>query len=442
MTAEAPATEPSATDFLALTPRDVDIAALQTLRHAGAERFRQVGLPGSQDESWRFTNLKPLKQTRFHAPPEAPPALGQEDIANFLFPNPDGTVLVFIDGVEAPDLIHRVDQVPGLTLLPLAEAARQGEPQLLAHLGHHITVNESPFAALNAATFDSGVFIHIEREACIKTPIVLLYISTATDQPWVTQPRNLIVCDEASEVTVVEHHVSLHGGPALTNVVTEIDLAEGAVACHYRVDEESDAAFHIATLGIHQAAQSRFESHCMLLGGGLVRNHIHPVLDGAGCHCLLNGLYVGNGRQHLDSHMRVDHVQPGCDSRQYYKGVLDDHARGVFSGRIHVTSAAQQTDAKQSNATLLLSEDATNHAQPQLEIYADDVKCTHGATVGQIDDDAIFYLRARGIHPEAARAMMIYAHAAECLERMAVEPLRHMLSQRLLQKMPWNHGLG
>lgn len=440
MTAEATAQALPATDFLATVP-DADAAgSLAKLRRAGAAHFDQVGLPTIRDEAWRFTNLRKLRATTFFTPDGEPGPVDRQRLSEIAVPAVGGTTIVTIDGRPSPSLSTPGDPVEGLTIMPLLQAAADNDRRLLDQIGRHVTADESAFAALNAASFRHGTFIHVARGTAVAEPIVLLHVSTATDRPWMTHPRNLIVCEDAAKVTVLEHHVTLTGRPCLTNVVTEIVAGAGASAYHYRIEEEGDESFHVATLGVHQGPESHVESHCVLFGGTMARNNVHPVLDGKGGHCLLNGLYVGNGQQQLDNHMRVDHVQPGCESRQFYRGVLDDHASGVFCGRIHVTSAAQQTDAKQSNASLLLSEDASNHSRPQLEIYADDVKCTHGATVGQIDDDAIFYLRARGIRPESARAMMVYAHAAECFERMAVEPLREMLKRRLVQKMPWRQG--
>jgi Fe-S cluster assembly protein SufD len=250
-------------------------------------------------------------------------------------------------------------------------------------------------------------------------------------------PRNLFVVGEESEVTLVEDYVSLAGGTSFCNAVTELVAKEGAVVSHYMIEREHKSTFNISTLRIEQEKSANVASHSVLLGGGLVRNNVHPVLAGEGAECLINGLFVGNGRQHLDNYMLVEHASPHCNSRQFYNGILDDHSHGVFHGRIIVHKDAQKTDAKQTNRNLLLSDNAQIDTKPQLEIYADDVKCTHGATIGQIEEDALFYLRSRGIDEASARKLLLLAFANECLDRMQQQTVRSyveaLISQSLVQ---------
>ncbi len=239
-----------------------------------------------------------------------------------------------------------------------------------------------------------------------------------------TYPRNLIVAEDESQVAVVEDYVSLSGGIAFCNTATELIVGESAVVSHYMLEREHTDAFNVSTLRIQQARSANVSTHSILLGGGLVRNNVHPVLAGEGGECLINGLFIGAGRQHLDNYMLVEHTQPHCDSRQFYNGILDERAHGVFHGRIIVHKDAQKTDAKQTNRNLLLSDDAQIDTKPQLEIYADDVKCTHGATIGQMDENALFYLRSRGIDEQGARKLLLLAFANECLDRMKEDAVR------------------
>jgi len=240
-------------------------------------------------------------------------------------------------------------------------------------------------------------------------------------------PRNLILAEDHSQVTVVEDYISVKSGVMFSNVVTELYAGQDAVVAHYMIEREDTQALNVSTLRIEQQRNANVESHSLLLGGALVRNNVHPVLAGEGGECLINGLFIGKGRQHMDNYMLVEHAQPHCNSRQFYNGILDEQAHGVFHGRIIVHKDAQKTDAKQTNRNLLLSDEAQIDTKPQLEIYADDVKCTHGATIGQVEENALFYLRSRGLDEIAARRLLLYAFASECLERMRTGPVRNYL---------------
>ena len=253
------------------------------------------------------------------------------------------------------------------------------------------------FSALNTAFAEDGSYVHLRRGVALEAPIHLLFVSTARDVPTMVHPRNLIVAEDQSQATIVEEYASLGVSVVLCNSVTELIAGGNTTISHYMIEGEHTEAFNVSTLRIQQGRSANVASHSLLLGGGLVRNNVHPVLAGEGGECLINGLFVGAGRQHLDNYMHVEHASPHCSSRQFYNGILDGHAHGVFHGRIVVHKDAQKTDAKQTNRNLLLSDDAQIDTKPQLEIYADDVKCTHGATIGQIEDNALFYLRSRGI---------------------------------------------
>ena len=307
---------------------------------------------------------------------------------------------------------------------------------LEAHLGRYLNIQRDPFSALNTAFAEDGALVHLGRGQTLEAPIHLLFVSTPAETPRMVHPRNLLIFEQESQATVIEEYVSLGGGTVLCNSATELVAGENSTVSHYMIEREHAHTFNISTLRIQQDRNANFSSHSLLLGGGLVRNNVHPVLAGEGGECLINGLFVGNGKQHLDNYMHVEHVSPHCSSRQFYNGILDGHSHGVFHGRIVVHKDAQKTDAKQTNRNLLLSDDAQIDTKPQLEIYADDVKCTHGATIGQIEENALFYLRSRGIDEVSARRFLLRAFAGECLERMKPGPARdhaeHLIQEHIL----------
>jgi len=315
----------------------------------------------------------------------------------------------------------------GVHVNGLADEIRANPAALEAHLGRYLDIQRDAFAALNTAFLNDGAYIHIRKGAVLEHPIHLLFVTTAPEAPLMTHPRNLIVAEEQSQIAVVEDYVSLAGGVAFSNTATELIAGESAVVSHYMLEREHTDAFNVSTLRIQQARSANVATHSILLGGGLVRNNVHPVLAGEGGECLINGLFIGTGTQHLDNYMLVEHAKPHCESRQFYNGILDQKAHGVFHGRIIVHKDAQKTDAKQTNRNLLLCDDAQIDTKPQLEIYADDVKCTHGATIGQIEENALFYLRSRGIDERSARKLLLLAFANECLDRMKEDAVRSYL---------------
>ncbi|MBI4391920.1 MAG: Fe-S cluster assembly protein SufD, partial [candidate division NC10 bacterium] len=344
--------------------------------------------------------------------------------------------LVFVNGRYVPGLSAPGSLPAGVKVGSLAEALRADRGLLEPHLTRYADYHHDAFSALNTAFLADGAFVRIPRGRVLEAPIHLLYVSTGAKVPLVTHPRNLLVADEDSQATIVEDYVSLGEGVAFSNVVTELVVGESAVVSHYLIEREGRQAFNVSTLRSQQGRSSSVASHTVLLGGALVRNNVHPVLAGEGGDCLVNGLYLATGRQHMDNYMKVEHMGPHCGSRQFYHGILDGQSRGVFHGRIIVHKGAQKTDAKQTNRNLLLSEQAQIDTKPQLEIYADDVKCTHGATIGQINPEAIFYLRSRGIAEAAARALLLFAFAGESLQRMKVEPIREHLERLVRRWLP------
>lgn len=415
-----------------------DPAWLAEIRKSAFARFSELGFPTTRDEDWRYTNVGPIAAIEFELADGDCALPTSEELSPFQFDLGGGCLLVFVNGRFSPDLSSLKPLPDGVEVLSLAEAIRSDNPLLKAHLAQHVDFQDHTFAALNTAFIEDGAFIHIPRGVAVKEPIHLLHICRPSGQAIVTHPRHLIVADENSEVTVVETYAGLGDEVYFTNGVTEIVVGENATVDHYKVERESARAFHIATRQVHQFRSSTIWSHTVSFGGGLIRNNINAVLDGEGCDCTLNGLYVLAGDQQVDNHLRVDHAKPHCNSWEFFKGVLDERSKAVFTGRIVVHEDAQKTNAKQSNMNLLLSEDALVNTRPQLEILADDVKCTHGATIGQIDPEAIFYLRTRGISEGAARSLLIYAFAGESIGQIRLVALRDQLQDLLSSRLP--HG--
>lgn len=412
--------------------RDCTRLPLHRVRQAALERFSALGFPTRDDEEWRFTSLKPLTHTHFQlAQPSL--VLSAEQVKRLTFPLGDGPRLVFVNGHYVPILSALKAMPPGVRAGSLAEALKEQPNLVEPHLARHASYEEHAFTALNTAFLVDGGFLHIPKGVVVAEPIHLIHLTTALEGPVVAHPRNLIIAGENSQVRIVESYAGMEGEVYFTNAVTEVVLAPNAIVEHCKLQRESKAAFHVATLQIQQEKSSSFANHAITLGGGLVRNEINAVLGGEACETTLNGLYLASGRQHIDNHTAIDHAQPRCASHELYRGILDGQSHGVFSGKIWVRQDAQKTDAKQTNQTLLLSDEATINTKPQLEIYADDVKCTHGATVGQLDAESLFYLRARGIGRDEARSLLTFAFANDIIRKIKIEPLRAALEEYLLR---------
>jgi Fe-S cluster assembly protein SufD len=408
---------------------------LKSLRQEGLARFAETGFPTTHDEDWRFTNVAAIAQTPFEpAPPVQVSARDLEPFRTSGF----GCVLVFVNGRYAREL-STVPVQKGLTVRSLAEELRTNAAAVQAHLGEYLSIKRDAFAALNSAFIDDGAYVHVERRSVVEQPIYLLFVTAPGIAPIMEHPRNLIVVEESAQVTIAEDYVSLQNSgtsSSFSNTVTELVAGENSVVSHYMIVRQADDSFNVSTLRIQQARSSNVSTHSLLLSGALVRNNVHPVLAGEGAECLINGLFMANGRQHMDNYMLVEHASPHCNSRQFYNGVLNGQGHGVFHGRIIVHKDAQKTDAKQTNRNLLLSDDAQIDTKPQLEIYADDVKCTHGATIGQVEENALFYLRSRGLDEVAAKHLLLLAFANECLERMSSDQVREHLERLVTEWLP------
>jgi Fe-S cluster assembly protein SufD len=400
------------------------------LRKAGLARFAELGLPTTRHEDWRFTNLAPLAQLPFRPVFDySRDGVSEAALGGFPFAGLAGDRLVFINGHFSRELSAVRPHPGGVRVESLAAALAADTGLVERHIGRYARDEACAFTALNTAFFTDGVFLHAPAGQSLPDPVHLVFISTEGS----AHPRNLIIAEPHSRLTILESHVSLAQAPAATNAVTELVVGEGAVVEHARFLDDRAQSFHIGTLQAHLGRQCNFLSHSLALGARLSRYNINTTLDGEGVECVLNGLYLANAEQLVDHHMVVDHARPHCASHEYYNGILAGRARGVFHGRILVRKHAQKTDAKQTNKNLLLSDEATVDTKPQLEIYADDVKCTHGATVGQLNQESIFYLRSRGIGLETARRMLIHAFAGEIIDRIRHAPLREELD-----RLVWN----
>jgi Fe-S cluster assembly protein SufD len=366
----------------------------------------------------------------------APRRLSLGALDPFRLPGEIAARLVFVNGIFAPELSSLAELPAGVTAGSLAAELAARPRDIEPHLGRLADFEPQPFVALNLAFVLDGAYVRVARGTVLDRPLHLLFVSSAPGEPTVSFPRNLIVAEAGSQVAIVESYVGTGREVYFTNAVTEVQIGDDAVVDHVKLQGESDKAFHVANLQVEQGRASQFVSHSFSLGGGLVRNDLGTVFGAEGGECTLNGLYMVGGRQHVDNHTSIDHAKPHCTSRELYKGVLDGKSKAVFNGKIVVRPDAQKTNARQTNKNLILSDDTGVNSKPQLEIFANDVKCAHGATVGQVDKDALFYMRSRGLALGAARNLLTYAFASEILEEIRVKPARAYVAGLLAARLP------
>ena len=407
---------------------------IRNLRERAMARFNELGFPTSRDEEWKYTDVAPIANTAFQVARRSVDRLAADAAARAALGNFEACRLVFVNGYYEPGLSSQRRPPEGVEIGSLALALEGEIGWVESQLARCAGYEERAFVALNTALIRDGAVLYVPPGRILTEPIHLLFVSVAGPEPMVSHPRTLVVIGRGSQASIVESYVGAGEGGYLVNAVTEVVIGENGVAEHYKLQRDGERAYHIATLQAHLAGNANFLSHSVALGGALTRNEINAVLDGEGCECTLNGLYLASGEQHVDNHTRIDHVKPHGTSRELYKGVLDGKARGIFSGKIYVHKAAHKTDAKQTNKNLLLSRGAWVDTKPQLEIYNNDVKCSHGSTIGQLDQDAIFYLRSRGIGVETARSLLTYAFASEVINRIKIEPMQAQLDRLLTGK--------
>jgi Fe-S cluster assembly protein SufD len=408
---------------------------VQDMRDRAAARFATLGLPTSRDEEWRFTSIAPITSTEFKPAAADTTAATEAELAGYLYSDASHRVVV-VNGRFSPELSRAANLPPGVRVGSLATAVTEQADIVQRFLGQLADVGSRGFIALNTALVADGAYVYIPDGVALETPLHILFVTTAASStPLMWSPRALIVAGDRSQSRIVETYVGPRGSVYFTNAVTEVFAGEDSIVDHYKVQQESLDAFHIGSMHIHATRNSTVSSHSFSLGGKLVRNDVIALLDGEGAECTLNGLYLADGERLVDNHTTIDHAKPHCPSHEIYKGIIGGHARAVFNGKIIVRPDAQKTDAKQTNRALLLSDDASINTKPQLEIFADDVKCTHGAAIGQLDEDAIFYLRARGLTYFEARDMLIHAFAGDILDRIKIEPLKRALEAELYAQL-------
>ena len=412
--------------------------SVHAMRRGAMQRFMELGFPTTRQEEWRFTNILPITKIQFQ------PILRYElhgvtksDLQPYALDH--ALRLVFVDGMFSQELSDSSSHPAGLIAGSLAETLKKHPDTIQSYFNYLVMGEENAFTTLNTAFLWDGAYISVPQGVILENPIQLLFVATHREQVYAAQPRNLIIAGIDSQCKIIEMYVGLAQNTYLTNTVTEISLGDNAVVEHDKFQVEGVNAYHIGTTHVQMNAASRFTSNVISLGGSIVRNNLTARFDAEGAECILNGLSLGRGTQVVDNHTVIDHAKPHCTSHELYKSILDGASKGIFNGKVFVRKDAQKTDAKQTNKTLLLSDDATMNTKPQLEIFADDVKCTHGATIGQLDDEQIFYLRSRGIGLDAARDILTSAFAGDVVNRITIEPFRRQVERMIHDRLNKNH---
>ena len=406
---------------------------LQELRDKAAARFAALGFPTVRDEDWRFTSVAPIASTEFQTAGDAAVSPAELDA----LPYTTAPYRITLVNGRFSAALSRLNNLPkGVRAGSLAAAASEHTDVVPRYYGQLAEFHGRSFVALNTALAGDGAYLYIPEGAIIETPIEILFLAAGdSTSAAMSQARTLIVAGERSQVRIVETYAALRGGTYFTNSVTEVFAGENAIVDHYKVQQEGLDAFHVATMQVNAQRSANVSTHSFSLGGKFVRNDVNAVLDGEGAEVTLNGLYLADGDRLVDNHTVIDHAKAHCPSHEIYKGIIGGKARAIFNGKIIVRQDAQKTDAKQTNRALLLSDSASINTKPQLEIFADDVKCTHGATIGQLDEEAIFYLRARGLTHFEARDLLIHAFAGEVIDRVRIEDLRRGLEAELYAQL-------
>ncbi len=406
---------------------------LHSLRRAAMDKFLTIGFPTTRNEEWRFTSVAPIAKGEFKPVLQfASSGVTKADVGMFSLETQHR--LVFINGHFAAQFSTAGNLPTGVVCGSLASSVRSADPNVLSFLARQVKIDETPFVSLNTAFLQDGAFIVVPDGIAVDDSIQLLFIASEK-KPFLVSPRNLVIIGKQSRVSIVESYVSLIDQPYLTNAVTEIVAGDESIIEHDKLQNESLKAFHVAMIQATLGSKAQFTSNSIAVGGAIVRNNVTVVLDAERSECTLNGLSLGTGRQVIDNHTTIDHAKPNCASHELYKAILDGKSKGVFNGKIFVRPDAQKTDAKQTNKTLLLSDEATIDTKPQLEIFADDVKCTHGATVGQLDAEQVFYLRSRGIGEMAAKDILTFAFASDVVGRVHVDPLKKQLESLIHERL-------
>jgi Fe-S cluster assembly protein SufD len=408
---------------------------LTRIREEAWAQFLLRGFPTTREEEWRFTSVAPIAEGQFRLAGRSI-RVSDADIAPFRLWSA-ATELVFVNGHYVAALSRTGTPVHGVRVQNLADSLATQDSEVTRRVARTVPFEKQPFVALNMAFLGDGAYVDLAAGTVLRDPIHLLFLASGEhdSRTLMTHPRIVIAAGANAQAAIVETYAATDAHAYFTNAVTAISLGENAVLDHYKLQYESTDAYHTGAIHVQAQRSATCASHSISMGGALVRNDIVVTLNGEGVECTLNGLYVVDGQRSVDHHTTIDHARPHCGSREVYKGILAGQARGVFNGKIIVRPDAQKTDAKQTNRALLLSEDALINTKPQLEIFANDVKCTHGAAVGQLDDEALFYLRSRGLSSDVARRMLIHAFAVDVLNRLPLESVRSEVEQRLQRRL-------
>lgn len=403
------------------------------LRRSALKQFDLLGFPTIRHEEWKYSNVSGLLKEAFAF--DETTTLTAEDLAPLEIPNLDGNILYFVNGRYHAELSRIVSPADQVQITSFAEALKADPDFIESHFAHYADYQENAFTALNTALATDGVVVRVPNNTTVDQPIILRFITDARDKSIASQPRNLITVGKNAEVMMAESYRTLGEQSSFVNVVTEIVLDRDARMQYYKVQNETEKAYHIGTTQVSQTDSSHFYSATVTLNGNFVRNNLNIVLNGKYAEAFMYGLYMPNGRQHVDNHTLVDHAMPNSYSNELYKGILDDNSTGVFNGKIFVRPDAQKTNAYQSCKNVVLSSGASMNTKPQLEIFADDVKCSHGTTTGQLNDEALFYMRSRGIPKDEARTLLLYAFSQDVLSQIKIQPIREYLERVVTEKL-------
>ncbi len=408
-------------------------SSIHQKRKDALANFSRLEFPTIKDEEWKYTSIAPLLKYNF-VPSYGKKIISKEFIKSLLFDEMEHSLIVFINGRYSAENSIILNLPDGVAVGSIADEIKKKNDVLLKHFGKYADYDNHIFTALSTAYTEDGAFIYVPVGKIVEEPIHIIFITDSGDEKILTQPRNLFIAEKDSRVTIIEHYVGKENETYFTNAVTEIVAEENAVVDHIKLQEESKKAFHIARMEVDQERSSNFSSHLISTGADLTRNEFNAKFKDEGGECTLNGLYMIDGTQLFDAHTLMDHAKPHCNSHEHYKGILDDKSRGVFNGKIIVRPDAQKTNAFQQNNSILLSDEALINTKPQLEIFADDVKCSHGATIGQMDDDAKFYLKSRGIGEEASKGILLHAFASDVITSIKIESVRNYIEKIITQK--------
>lgn len=402
-------------------------------RKDALSNFSRLDFPTIKDEEWKYTSIASLLKHNF-VPSYENKDVSTQFIKSKLFDEMEHSLIVFVNGRYAPAHTDLLNLPKGVIVGSIANEIKNKNEILHKYFGKYADHQNHIFTALSTAFTEDGAFIYVPAGKIIEEPIHIIFVTTSGNQKILTQPRNLFVAEKNSQVTIIEHYVSEAASIYFTNAVTEIVAEENAIVDHIKLQEESKKAFHIARMEVDQERTSNFSSHLISTGADLTRNEFNARFNDEGGECTLNGLYMIDGTQLFDAHTLMDHAKPHCNSHEHYKGILDGKSRGVFNGKVIVRQDAQKTNAFQENNNILLSDEALVNTKPQLEIFADDVKCSHGATIGQMDEDAKFYLKSRGIGEEASKGILLHAFASDVVTSIKIESVRNYIERIITEK--------